>query len=196
MTVCNRVEEIPIRTDSSRSREPFAGKTKPWVGEKLLTREEGRRMSVWKGALIGFGRTSRVSGRGRVGGRVESLAYSRGFTRVGGHGCFLNHSLPLHTTLSPEPFSLFPRPRRLSSLPRGIVIAVVTSPNNVPNDRLFSSGDIDLPANRKPVKMNPFKQVRDQLCNSFSEECGTNKSSLAYDSNRETFRAKDEPVTE
>lgn len=84
----------------------------------------------------------------------NSPAYSRGFTRVGGHGCFLNHSLPLHTTLSP--FSLFPRLVHVASRHSLAASSFVTSPNNVPNDRLFSSGDIDLPANRKPVKMNPL----------------------------------------
>lgn len=107
-----------------------------------------------------------------------SSAYSRGFTRVGGHGCFLNHSLPLHTStrISLSLSLVFLRsPLPLSSL----VVVVVETSNNVPNDRLFSSGDVHLPANRKPVKMNPLNREQvhtDQLCNSF-EERDTNKSS-------------------
>lgn len=105
-----------------------------------------------------------------------SSAYSRGFTRVGGHGCFLNHSLPLHTStrISLSLSLLFSSahhfPSRHSSS---------SSWRRVTMSRLFSSGDVHLPANRKPVKMNPLNREQvhtDQLCNSF-EERDTNKSS-------------------
>lgn len=103
--------------------------------------------------------------RGRT---LESAdgSHSRGFTRVGGHGCFLNHSLPLHT-LPLEAPSLFPplihhrlvsRHSRVPGIIVVVIVGVVKTSNNGPNDRLFSSGDIDLPANRKPVKMNPLNR--------------------------------------
>lgn len=69
---------------------------------------------------------------------------------------------PYASTRGSLPFSsAHPPPPRLSSLPGIIVVVivgVVKTSNNGPNDRLFSSGDIDLPANRKPVKMNPLNR--------------------------------------
>lgn len=60
---------------------------------------------------------------------------------------------PLRGSLSP-----FSSPLLVSRHCRSRGIIVAKTSNNVPNDRLFSSGDIDLPANRKPVKMNPLNR--------------------------------------
>lgn len=98
-----------------------------------------------------FGRICCVETSGCVGGRIERV-----FSRVGGHGCFLNHSLPLHARF--EVLSPFSSPLLVSRHCRSRGIIVAKTSNNVPNDRLFSSGDIDLPANRKPVKMNPLNR--------------------------------------
>lgn len=106
--------------------------------------------------------------------RVFSRFHARWRTRL------LSKSLTatpyFHSNLSLSLSLVFLRsPLPLSSL----VVVVVETSNNVPNDRLFSSGDVHLPANRKPVKMNPLNREQvhtDQLCNSF-EERDTNKSS-------------------
>lgn len=77
-------------------------------------------MSVSKGALIGFGRNHHLVSR--VGGRVE---FSRVFSRF--HARWRTRLLSKSLAATPYDALAFlsfssTRPRRVSSLPRGIVI--------------------------------------------------------------------------
>lgn len=118
---------------------------------------------------MGGERTSGVSA-GPVAWEDARICRWIAFSRF--HACWRTRLLSKSLTATPYAstrgsLSLFPplvhhrlvsRHSRVPGVIVVVIVGVVKTSNNGPNDRLFSSGDIDLPANRKPVKMNPLNR--------------------------------------